>query len=357
MTHFLRSLLLTAVFTLLAPLSAHAGLQALNQLFVFGDSLSDGGNYAGPGGPGTYPPPPYAATRYSNGPTAVEYLWQAYHPGDTSFKPSSLGGTNYALGGATSGSANFNAFNPSTPPALQGWFAAQGGVANQVSSFASGCSNCFVPDESLFVVWAFPNDVFSNAVFGLTPTQLITAGVTNITNALQVLISEGATNFLVPNMPDLGNTPGFLGNTNLTDLTLAFNAALAGALTALDQAMNQVAITQFDTFGTLSDVIANPAKYGMSNVTDQCVQHLQDGTCNPDSWLFWDGVHPTTAGHAILGAQFAAAINVPEPGSLWLMALALVLLGSGWLTRQRRFGAQPAGRQSPQPPSPDYQNV
>lgn len=342
MTLPLRRLLLTAAFTLLAPLSAHAGLQALNQLFVFGDSLSDGGNYAGAGLPGAYPPPPYNATRYSNGPTAVEYLWQAYHPGDNSFKPSNSGGTNYALGGATTGTGNFNAINPSTPAALQGWFGAQGGVTTQVNAFADSCTNCFVPDESLFVVWAFPNDVFSNAVFQLTPTQLITAGVTNITNAIQQLVGEGATNFLIPNMPDLGNTPGFLGNTSLTNLTVAFNAALSGALTALDQAMNQVEITQFDTFATVSDVIAHPKKYGMTNVTEQCVQHLQDGKCDPNTWLFWDGVHPTTAGHAILGAQFAAAIDVPEPGSLWLMVLALGLLGVGWLTRQRRFDTQGA---------------
>jgi len=351
MTFRIRKLLLAATLTLIAPLAAHANLTTLNQLFVFGDSLSDGGNYAGPGGPGAFPPPPYAGTRYSNGPTAVEYLWQAYHSGSTSFKPSNFGGTNYALGGSTSGSFNFNAINPNVPGdplhPLQGWFATQGGVTSQVSQFTSAYTGTIVPDESLFVVWAFPNDVFSNALFSLSPTQLVIAGVTNIVGAVQQLAGKGATNFLIPNMPDLGNTPGFLGSTALSGLTVAFNAALADALTALDQAMKGVDIVQFDTFGSLNAIIGNPKQYGFTNVTEQCVGNLQNGRCDPNSWLFWDSVHPTTAGHAILGDQFAAAI--PEPGSLWLITLALVLLSATWALRQRRLRGQPARLPQPIP--------
>lgn len=328
----IRRLLLAAALTLLAPMAAHASLQTLSNLYVFGDSLSDGGNYAGPGGPGTFPPFPYAGTRYSNGPTAVEYLWQAYNPGDTSFKPSNYGGTNYALGGATTGTFSFNSINPNVPSALQPWFASQGGVANQVTQFAGDCSLCFNPADSLFVLWAFPNDVFANVAFAsvgfpsLTPMDLITYGVTNIVSSIQVLVAEGATHFLIPNMPDLGNTPGFAGNAGLTGLTLAFNSALAGALTGLDQALTNVEITQFDVFGAVNDVIKNPTQYGLTNVTEQCVENILNGRCNPydNSWLFWDSVHPTTAGHAILGDQLAAA--VPEPATLWLMAPALVLL-------------------------------
>ena len=94
------------------PVAANASLQELTNLYVFGDSLSDGGNSGlvsqqFTGGAFTYPPPPYYNGQYSNGPVAVEYLWQAYNPGSTSFTPSLAGGTNYAIGGATSGLANF----------------------------------------------------------------------------------------------------------------------------------------------------------------------------------------------------------------------------------------------------------
>ena len=96
----------------------------LSSLFVFGDSLSDGGNSgivsrAATGGTNTYPPSPYYNGQYSNGPVAVEYLWNSYNPGDTSFKPSLAGGTNYAIGGATTGLASYNSVSPNVPPDLQ----------------------------------------------------------------------------------------------------------------------------------------------------------------------------------------------------------------------------------------------
>lgn len=341
-----RNLLLATSLALLAPLAAHASLQTLSGLYVFGDSLSDGGNYNGPGGAGAFPPAPYAGARYSNGPTAVENLWQAYNPGDTSFKPSNAvgGGTNYALGGATTGKTNFNSVNPGVPTTeMKTWFASQGGVTSQVAQFADGCNNCITdPATSLFVVWAFANDVFYNGALATagfpyaTPTELITAGITNITNAIQALAGEGAQHFLIPNLPDLGITPNFLGTGlagDMTNLSMAYNYALAGALNALGSAMSSIEIVQFDVFGLFGDVVANPAQYGFSNVTEQCVQNLSNGRCDPNTWLFWDSVHPTAAGHALLGERFAAA--VPEPATWWLMLPALVLLARRRLTGVR----------------------
>ncbi|OGB29612.1 MAG: hypothetical protein A3F78_00365 [Burkholderiales bacterium RIFCSPLOWO2_12_FULL_61_40] len=341
----LRTLVLVVWVALLAPLGAHAGLQTLSSLYVFGDSLSDGGNFNGPGGPGAFPPSPYVGGHYTNGLTAVEHLWQAYHPGDASFAPSNFGGTNYALGGATTGSFNYNAINPNVPTSLQPWFAAQGGVANQVAQFSGACDACFNPAESLFVAWAFPNDVFANAALGaagLPPATLIGDAVSNIGNAILALAGEGAQHFLVPNMPDLGATPGFLGNTSLTGLTVAFNAALATALTALDQSLS-AEIIQFDTFSALQQILQNPGVYGFDNVTDACVENLSNGQCDPARWVYWDGVHPTTATHALLGAELAAAV-VPEPASLWLLAAAaLCWLVLGGARRAARPGSVAIG--------------
>lgn len=323
----IRQSLLVACLTILTPLAANASLQTLSNLFVFGDSLSDGGN-----APFAFPPPPYAASRYSNGPTAVEYLWQSYNPSPAAaLKPSTQGGTNYALGGATTGTFNFNSINPNvTDATLRSYFADQGGIATQVGQFSGSCTGCFDPATSLFVVWGFPNDVFSNAAFNLSTTQLIQNGINNIVRAISTLAGEGAMHFLVPNMPDLGATPSFRGGTqagDLTALTQAFNANLAFALTQLDQALS-AEIVQFDTYGAFQQMVANPGTFGFTNVTDQCVL---DSQCNSDTWLFWDGVHPTTAGHRVLGSQFAAA--VPEPGTLVLLALALLGIAA---SRRRR---------------------
>ena len=339
-----RSAAVLALFSVFAlPLPARAGLIDLTSLFVFGDSLSDGGNSGlrtqqFTNNPNiVFPPPPYYNGQYSNGPVAVEYLWNRYNPGNPGgFTPSLAGGTNYAIGGATTGSASFNSVNSSVPNFLKPAYA-NFGNAWQLQSFADQQPS-FNPATSLFVVWLFPNDIFYSEATGMLPglvpgspggTDLISNGIANILTTIGTLAQAGAQHFLVPNMADLGLTPAFAGTPQadfLSFLTGVFNDNLAAQLTALD-ALLSAEIVQFDTAGSFARILADPLVYGFDNTTDSCVDNLASGVCNPgnwDRWLFWDGVHPTTSTHQLLASQFAMA--VPEPSSVALLMIALLAL-------------------------------
>ena len=332
-----------------APLPAPAALVELTNLFVFGDSLSDGGNsgllsqrFAGPGV--VFPPPPYYfGGRYSNGLTAVEYLWNSYNPGNMGFKPSLAGGTNYAIGGATTGSANLNEVNAAYVPSDLRPAYAGFGNAWQLQTFAG--APAFDPATSLFVVWLFPNDAFyanqtgelPGSITGSPAPNVVANGIANILTTIQILAAAGAQHFLVPNTPDLGEAPAFretMQGDALSNLTALFNTNLKIQLDLLDQLLS-ADIVQFDTAAAFDAVLKNPAAYGFTNTTESCVANLANGRCSPDTWdtwLFWDEVHPTTATHRLLGTQFRAAL--PEPPSLWLLAAALLALA--WLGRAAR---------------------
>jgi phospholipase/lecithinase/hemolysin len=156
-------------------------------------------------------------------------------------------------------------------------------------------------------------------------SALISNGVTNIAYTVSALANMGAQHFLVPNMPDLGKTPDVLGTPAAAGLSLlsqTFNFYLAQAMSQLDAALTSTEIVQFDTMGTLDDVIGNPDAYGITNVAQQCILNYVACAADNFQWLYWDSVHPTTYAQRILGAEFRAAI--PEPESILLLTVGLL---------------------------------
>jgi phospholipase/lecithinase/hemolysin len=91
----------------------------------------------------------------------------------------------------------------------------------------------------------------------------------------------------------------------------------------------EVRIDVFDTFGSSEEVLSDPQAFGFTNITEACVDNLQDLLAGCPGFLFFDAVHPTTAAHALLGASFFAA--VPWPSTLALLigaGGALLLVGA-----------------------------
>lgn len=336
----------TIAITLL-PLQAIAkDYSALN---IFGDSLVDAGNLFNPTG---LPPSPPYAQKFSNGPIWVEQL--AVDLGlepvlVTEAIPNLLSGKvptdgiNFAFGGSLSSDVNVG--GPPLP-----------GLQQQIETFG-GLATVIPPNpDALFVLLAGGND-YNEAIFNPSPTDaaaLPDQVTDNLTNAVAALIGSGAKQLLVSNLPNLGQQPfaDSLDQINpqssalLTSFSTQHNLLLDQKLTALEAASG-AHIAQLDLDGLLASVISNPAKFGFANVDEACLTNFQpgfvfEGICdNPDEFLFWDNIHPTTQGHALI-AQLALktlhkeelevdAQSVPEPGSV----VGLLVLGGGAIATYR----------------------
>lgn len=278
---------------------APVGAGPFSELIVFGDSLSDIGN-VDTATLGIQPGSHYFAGRFSNGPAYSELLANALGVGP--LIPSIEGGGNFAHGAAqTSGTGFFTGLVVDD-------------VDDQVDDFLARGP---IDPDALLVVLAGANDFF----FGQTNTSV---PVNNLVEDIQRLIAAQATNLLVMNIPLLGTTPRFNSNAAeaafMNSLSIDFNTQLATALDNLELAHPHVDFFRLDVAELISDGIANPAAYGLTNVTDPAAPGLESGqvfydrsriVSNPDHYLFWDDIHPTAAAHAVLAEHALAAVRPP----------------------------------------------
>ncbi len=330
--HKARSIAMARVCTFLALASffpARAG--SIDGIYAFGDSLTDVGNiYAATSG--TAPAAPYVDGQFTNGNVWVQDL--ASDLGLAPLTPSLLGGTDYAYGTAESGVTAFNTSAPNTD--LTG---ATGQLAQYQGTHATADPN------ALYTIWIGSNDL-SDMLTGQLPSQYggdIGEVVGNIYSAVSTLAGMGATNILIVTVPDLGKTPEVLAggpaeSAGASFLSSSFDTALTDGIPGL-AAADSVNISVLNTYALLDTIVANPANYGFSNVTQPCltgeVNYAGGMPCaNPSQYLFWDQLHPTAAGHAIL-ADEALALVTPEPMSSSLIGLGLVGLA---IWRRRSAG-------------------
>ncbi len=308
--------LFSAILFACTTLLSQARAQRYNSIVVFGDSLSDTGNdtaltlakyyVAVPGpyadytygrftdGPDTYP----AAQKYFG--VWVEQL-AAMLPGRPAVTASLNGGTNYAYGFATTGGGT----GVFTLNASGTEYVVVNNMGLQITDYLA--THPKIDDTTLFVVWGGA----INVLYATSPQDVV-AGAVEEAADVERLIQAGAKNILVPNLPALGVVPRLNGSpatsVPASEASVLFDYTLSTSLDIVEslESHQHSHIKRLDVFSLLDKVIASPKKYGLTDVKDMS----QGAPVNPDTYLFWDDLHPTTHGHDILAL---AALKLVDP--------------------------------------------
>lgn len=321
---------------------------AWDSLTVFGDSLSDTGNV----GRFTYD----SATN----PLYDEIL--ARQAGLT-LQPSSQGGSNYAAGGAVA------------VPAINSQFNTQDQVARYLAS-----TNGRADPNGLYIHWIGGNDLAAAVALPPLATTLIDNSAGAAVSQVKALLNAGAGTVIVPTVPNVGATPALIeailqpfsaaavsaafqsldaaatpnSAARQQAIQAAFNqaagqlsgvpavrdllaqqlfaawqqlSAQAAALTARYNQLEENAlantqgnIVRVDINGLFSEVIDNPAVYGLSNTAGMaCPPGTSSVDCtsstagfsSQQNYLFADRLHPSPAVHAIIADYIQSILDAP----------------------------------------------
>jgi phospholipase/lecithinase/hemolysin len=246
---------------------------AFDNMVIFGDSLSDTGN----------------AGRFSNGPVWVEHLATKL---GVALRPSQAGGYNFAVGGARldpqSGPSNLRAqadlFLRKPPP--------------------SG--------HVLYIVSGGGNDILG-AIGRPDARVRVDTAAASLRSIVADLVARGAKDILVPNLPDVGMTPGVrafgdaairLARVMSDDFNDAADRALAETIRS---APRDLRLYRVDVHALAERVRSDPVKSGFQDVTTPC-----NSLPNCAGYLFWDYVHPTTVAHARMAEAAFQSLSAPE---------------------------------------------
>lgn len=238
----------------------------VDDIVVFGDSLSDTGNNG----------------RYSNGALWLEVLAEKLNLALP--QSSNYGGRNFAYSGAMSGSED------STDTV---------NVGNQIKAYLDLNGGKADPG-ALYIIWVGGNDFLDKR----SPFDLLE----NVTNHIEVLVSAGATKFFVPNLPSLIHAPkGEELIKEIVDVPMQYlheslesivsccihhfvhasvclyNMQLEQRLKCIECSRN-IAIYHFDVFSIFNRVLGELELHGFSDKSE----------------LFFDPLHPSAKGHELI---------------------------------------------------------
>jgi phospholipase/lecithinase/hemolysin len=314
-----------SAFTFATRASAQQAAPAFSQIIVFGDSLSDTGNVYHrvndvTQGQVAYPSGSY---NYSNGrftnssdtdPASKLYVGVWHEQLARTFlglpaATNSLdGGLNYAFGGATTQNGTQTRDVVSTP-----FGDVTITIDNMGKQMDDYLANHVVDPTALYIVWGGGNDLFDD-----DSAANVTATATRASMLVSRLANAGARYILVPNVPPLGTIPKY-GNDPAKQKSLdtaainyrgELNADLTSTMSTLGAQGIKPTVYRLDSWANAVRIYASPGDYGFINV-ETAVQGRS--SFNPDQFLYWDEIHPTTASHYQIAKGAYNAITQPQP--------------------------------------------
>jgi thermolabile hemolysin len=349
-------------------------LDKIDKIVVFGDSLSDQGNLKR--WLRIFPNAPYFAGRFSN-----HFIWIDYLQ-----KMTGISVQNLAIGGSVSNifldlEFNQKPFNERTKKQAKKIIA--GDISEEINKYKNKSlvhGHITEPMSTLYSIWIGGNDYISTME---SPTdvdtfldypddqrvgsKIVISRVTNhIIRNIKKLYTMGARNFLVANMPDLGQLPRILENQSyhakiyeakqnklfilsqkMTSVSDDHNRQLRHKIDLLKNDFLDINIVFIDVSGSINTISKSiDIKDGTSNfnydfnkdlatritianqtitINRPCYTGNEVQTNNalickePHKALFWDKTHPSSYTHCLLAAyihQQAAHYNVLRAASV-----------------------------------------
>ena len=335
-----------AAACLALALAAPAGAATTDysSFHVLGDSLSDIGNVYNATAHLFPESPPYWHGRFSNGPVWAERVADAFRDENLPTSNQAWAGANVAPGGID------------VPD-----------LSMQAARYRS-LDDDRVGDRPLVAIWTGGNDVLD-----LAGQRGASAGARRaaerLGNVALGLYAAGTRDFLILNLPDIGQVPQFRGDRqdrrSATRASRAFNGALDEQIAGLRDAGARV--RKVNVHALFEDLLAHPRRYGIRDTRTPCLDEDGDA-CTRRQGLrraFFDDIHPNRVVHrAIADAALAriggsptaiasafaagtpAAVPLPAHGAL--LAAGLLAL-AGLRCRRRSRGA--SGAPSPVAPA------
>jgi thermolabile hemolysin len=230
--------------------------------------------------------------RFSNGYTWVEDLAKKHN----------LPLYNWAIGGAA-GDGQMYGIIPGLRQEVNSWV-----------EYSKDAKN-YNKSKTLFTVWIGGNDLIN---YNRTVNQIMA----DVQDSVEAIIANGGKNILVLNLPDISVAPVFKINSQLDKAKIAaqvldYDTKLASYIETLKSKYhNQINIEVFNTAASFNQIINAPSQYGLTNTTDSCLnlntdssgnylkaQKVRTNCSSPDSFMFWDNLHPTAKMHEILASE------------------------------------------------------